>query len=393
VFGGGSIQLARISGIRIGVEPSWFFVLFLIIYLLTGYYGERFADGTAFTLAVVSALLFFLSLLLHELGHALVAQRNKIGILGIDLWMLGGVAKLDRDSDSPGVEFRVASAGPLVTLLIAGACFGAGSAIAGVSEAVDAAAFDSAGGEQVLAVLGYLTAINVLLLAFNLIPAFPLDGGRIARAAAWKATGDRTKATRLAARMGQGFGYLMIALGGYLLLRGEVVNGVWLAFVGLFLGQSARQAEAQTAITSRIEGLRVADVMDAEPVVVPATLSLERAWDEYFLRYGHPWFPVVDPDGRFSGLIAREAVEGVPEADRPGRAVASVMAVDTGGASGLRVGTEEPLEALLALEGLQRLGAIVAVDAEGRLRGVVTADQVRRALRGDDRSPVPARQG
>ncbi|MDQ3644724.1 MAG: site-2 protease family protein, partial [Actinomycetota bacterium] len=116
VFGGGSIQLARISGIRIGVEPSWFFVLFLIIYLLTGYYGDRFADGTAFTLAVVSALLFFLSLLLHELGHAVVARRNNIGIIGIDLWMLGGVAKMQRDTDSPGVEFRVAAAGPLVTL-------------------------------------------------------------------------------------------------------------------------------------------------------------------------------------------------------------------------------------------------------------------------------------
>jgi len=392
VFGGGSIQLARVSGIRVGVEPSWFLVLFLIIYLLTGYYGERFADGTAFTLAVVSALLFFVSLLAHELGHALVARRNKIGILGIDLWMFGGVAKLDRDSASPGVEFRVAAAGPLVTLLIAGACFGAGSAIAGAGDAVDAAAFDSAGGEQALAVLGYLTAINLLLLVFNMIPAFPLDGGRIARAAAWKVTGDRTKATRLAARVGQGFAYLMIALGGFLLVRGEVVNGVWLALVGLFLGQAARQAEAQTAITSRIEGLRVADVMDTEPVVVEATLPLDRAWDEFFLRYGYPWFPVVDPDGRFSGLIVREAVEGVPEAVRASRAVASAMAVDTDAASGLRVDTGEPVEALLGLEALQRLGAIMAVDAEGRLRGVVTVDGLRHALRAG-RSPVPSPQG
>ncbi len=380
MLGGGSIQLARISGIRIGVEPSWFFVLFLIIYLLTGYYGARFADGTAFTLAVVSALLFFLSLLLHELGHAVVARRNDIGIIGIDLWMLGGVAKMDRDSDSPGVEFRVAAAGPLVTLLIAVACFGAGTAIAGVGGAVDSTRFEAAGGNEVLAVLGYLTFINALLLVFNLVPAFPLDGGRIARAAIWWRTEDRAQATRLAARVGRGFSFLVMAGGVFFLLDGDLLNGVWFIFIGVFLGQAAKQAEAQTAITSRIEGLRVADVMDAEPVVVPATLSLGRAWDEFFLRYGHPWFPVVDPDGRFSGLIAREAVEGVPEADRPGRAVASVMAVDSDGASGLRVGTDEPLEALLALEGLQRLGAIVAVDPEGRLRGVVTVDQVRRAL-------------
>jgi Zn-dependent protease len=389
VFGGGSIQLARISGIRIGVEPSWFLVLFLIIYLLTGYYGERFADGTAFTLAAASALLFFGSVLLHELGHAVVARRNGIGIVGIDLWMFGGVAKMERDSDSPGVEFRVAAAGPMVTLLIGAACFAALTAIAGASGAVESTFFDAAGSDEVLAVLGYLTFINGLLLVFNLIPAFPLDGGRIARAAIWWRTGDRVRATRLAALVGRGFSFLLMGGGVWLLLTGDVFNGVWFVFVGLFLGQAAKQAEVQTSLTSRIEGLRVADVMDAEPVVVAGTLSLDRAWDEFFLRYGHPWFPVVAPDGRFCGLIAREAVEGVPEPDRPGRAVTSVMAVDSDGPSGLRVGTEEPLEALLAREGLQRLGAVVAVDREGHLRGVVTADQVRRALRGDVQSPLP----
>jgi Zn-dependent protease len=392
VFGGGSIQLARISGIRIGVEPSWFLVLFLIIYLLTGYYGERFADGTAFTLAAASALLFFGSVLLHELGHAVVARRNGIGIVGIDLWMFGGVAKMERDSDSPGVEFRVAAAGPMVTLLIGAACFAALTAISGASGAVESTFFDAARSYEVLAVLGYLTFINGLLLVFNLIPAFPLDGGRIARAAIWWRTGDRAQATRLAALVGRGFSLLMIAGGVWLLLRGDVVNGVWFVFVGIFLGQAAKQAGVQTSLTSRIEGMRVADVMDADPVVVVDTLSLDRAWDEFFLRYGYPWFCVVDPDGRFRGLIAREAVEGVPEAVRPGRSVASVMAVDAKGASGLRVGTEEPLEALLALDGLQRLGAVIAVDREGRLRGVVTVDQVRRALRGGGQTPVPTPQ-
>ncbi len=388
MFGGGSIQLARISGIRIGVEPSWFLVLFLIIYLLTGYYGDRFPDGTAFTLAVVSALLFFLSLLLHELGHAVVARRNNIGIVGIDLWILGGVAKMKRDSDSPGVEFRVAAAGPAVTLLIGVGCFGAGAAIAGAGGAVDSTLFDSGRSDEVLAVLGYLTFINGCLLVFNLIPAFPLDGGRIARAAIWWRTGDRARSTRLAARAGRGFSFLMMAAGVWLLLQGDVLNGVVFVFIGLFLGQAARQAETQTAFTSRIEGLQVADVMDADPVVVPDILSLDRAWEEFFLRYGHPWFPVVDPDGRFSGLIAREAVEGVPEPARPGRAVASVMALDSAATSDLRVGIEEPVEALLGLEGLQRLGAIVAVDSEGRLRGVVTVDQVRRALSSTQRPPV-----
>ena len=382
VFGGDSIKLARVFGVRIGIEPSWFVVLFALIYFLNLDYREQFGDGTALALAVASALLFFLSVLLHELGHAVVAIRNKIGILGIDLWMLGGVAKMDRDTDSAGVEFRVAVAGPVVTLLIAAACFGVGSLISGSGGVADAAVFDSASSDGVLQVLGYLTFINVVLLLFNLIPGFPLDGGRIARAIAWKVTGDRIRATRFAALLGRGFSWLMIAGGAYLLLvEGDVVSGIWLGFVGVFLGQAARGAEQQSIVTGRIEGLRVGDVMDDEPVAIPAKLTLDRAEEEFFLRYRYPWFPVIDSTGRFVGLITQASVEDLPEAVRAGRTVASVMAAEgDAGDSRLRVGTEEPLESLLSLDGLARLGAVMAVDGEGRLRGIVTADEVRRAL-------------
>lgn len=382
--GGGSIQLARVFGIRIGVEPSWFLVLFLIIWSLSGYYGDLFPDegGKSFALAVVSALLFFTSVLLHELGHAVVAIRNGIGIQGIDLWMFGGVAKMERDTDSAGVEFRVAVAGPVVTLILSLLCVGAVMASTGSGDAWDALLFDATGASGTVAVLAWLGFVNALLLVFNLIPGFPLDGGRIARAIAWWRTGDRGRATRFAARLGRGFSFLMIALGALLFLQGAIVSGIWLAFIGLFLGQAARQAEMQTAITDRIEGLRVSDVMDDEPVAIPGELPLDRAVDEFFLRYGYPWFPVVDASGRLVGLVTREAAESVPEAVRPGRAVASVMAADSGSErSGLRVGLEEPLETLLGLDGLARLGAIMAVDPEGRLRGIVTVDQVRRALR------------
>jgi CBS domain-containing protein len=230
-------------------------------------------------------------------------------------------------------------------------------------------------------VLSYLTSINALLLLFNLIPAFPLDGGRIARAIAWKVTGDRNRATRFAAATGKIGSFLMIGVGAYLVFfRGDLFGGIWLGFIGLFLGQAARGVEQETEIASRIEGLLVSDVMDAEPVAVPGELTLDRAEDEYFLRYGYPWFPVVDGLGRLTGLVTRAAVEGLPEAIRGGRTVASVMASDTDGESRLRVGTEEPLEAVLGKEPLIRLGAMMAVDGEGRLRGIVTADQVRRAL-------------
>jgi Zn-dependent protease len=381
MFGGGSIQLVRVFGIRIGVDVSWFLVLFLIIWSLSGYYGDLFPgqDGKAFALATASALLFFVSILLHELGHAVVAIRNGIPILGIDLWMFGGVAKLGRDTDSPGVEFRVAIAGPVVTLVIALACFGLGALLSGGGDSVHAAGLETGGFNEGTALLGYLTFINGLLLVFNLIPGYPLDGGRIVRAIAWWRTGDRNGATRFAARLGRGTAYLMIGVGIVIFLRGDVVGGAWLGFIGLFLSQAARSAEAQASFADRIDGLRVADVMDAEPVAIPESLTLDRAEEDYFLRYGWPWFPVVDDGGRLVGVVAREAVEGVADVVRPSRPVASVMARDEGD-SALRVRLEEPLEALLAREGLGRLGAIMAVDGDGVLRGVVTVERLRRAL-------------
>jgi Zn-dependent protease len=380
VLSGSSIQLARVFGIRIGVDASWFFVLFLIIWSLSGYYGDLFPgeDTKAFTLAVISALLFFVSILLHELGHAVVAIRNGIGITGIDLWMFGGVAKMERDTDSPGVEFRVAAAGPLVTLLIAALCYAVGALLSSPDDALRASRFETGAIGGAAAVSSYLFSINALVLVFNLIPGFPLDGGRIARAIAWRRTGDRTRATRFAARLGRLFAMLMIAVGAFWFITGNVIGGIWLVFIGFFLSQAARSAELQTAITSRIEGVRVQDVMDAEPVAIPEDLSLDRAEDEYFLRYRWPWFPVVDSFGRFVGLVTSQSVEGVPDAVRPGRNVASVMARDDAG--GLAASLDQPLEALLGRDSLQRLGAVMAVDRDGILRGIVTIDEVRRAL-------------
>jgi Zn-dependent protease len=390
MFGGGSIQLGRLFGIRIGADPSLLLIMGLIVWSLSGYYSsdDLFPDeGTkAFILAVISALLFFVSILLHELGHAVEARRSGIGIVGIDLWMFGGVAKMERDARSAGEEFRVAAAGPAVTLLIAVACWVAATVISGGGSATDALTLEATGGDEVLAVIGYLGSVNLLLLAFNLLPGFPLDGGRIARAIAWKVTGDRTRATRFAGILGRGFSYLLIGVGVFLCLIGNLFTGVWMAFVGVFLGQAARSAVAQTELTSRIEGVSVADVMDAEPVAVPVDLTADRVYDEYFLRYGWPWFPVIDGDGLLAGLITRGSVEELPEDARSARDARSLMASDPGNPdSSLRVDQDEPLETLLGREGLIRLGAVLAVDADGRLRGIVSAEDVRRALRG---SPV-----
>jgi Zn-dependent protease len=390
----GQLTLFHLRGIRIGVDYSWFLVLFLAIIYLSGVYRDvlsaESSDSQPYVLAVITAIAFFGSILLHELGHAVVATRNGIPISDITLWLFGGVARMTRDTDSPGVEFRVAAAGPLVTLLIALACAGLGIAIGGATEFWDAMGADeSADISGAMAVLSWLASINLLVLIFNLIPAFPLDGGRIARAIVWKLTGNRGRATRFAATVSQGFSYAFIALGLVWAFAGNVIGGIWLALIGYILAQSARGYAMQSEFSSRIEGISVADVMDAEPVAIPESASVERAIDEYFLRYRWPWFPVVDAADRFRGLLVREAADAVPEPSRADQTVGDVFELDAGGT--LRVRADAPLESLLGNDALRRLGGLAAVDADGQLRGVITADQVGRALRGaltrDDDAP------
>jgi Zn-dependent protease len=381
MFGGGSIQLGRVFGIRVGVDISWFLVLFLIIWSLSGYYEDVAPGSSAFLLATVSALLFFLSILLHEFGHAIVAIRNGIPIQGIDLWLFGGVAKLGRDSDTPGVEFRIAVAGPVVTLVIAAVCMGLGALISSPEEVLESSRFDDSTSGATLAVLGYLTSINLIVLFFNLIPGFPLDGGRIARAIAWKITGNRNRATRFAGVLGRFVGWALVGFGIFMALAWDsLLGGIWLAFIGFFLAQAAGSAVAQADFADRIVGIRVSDVMDAEPVAVPDAMPLDQAEQEFFMRYGWPWFPVVDRTGRLVGVVTHEAIASVPQLERATHPVASVMARDDGD-SGLRARVEDPLEDLLGRDGLARLGAVMAVDGDGVLRGIVTIEAVQRALR------------
>jgi Zn-dependent protease len=380
----GGITLFHVRGIRIGVDYSWFIVLFLIILWMSSSYrdmlGERQGAFGPYALAVASALLFFGSILLHELGHAFVSIRHGIGISGITLWMFGGIARMERDSDSPGTEFKIAIAGPIVTAVLVVLCFGAGLLLSSPNEFGDAARAQGTHTSGSVALLAWLGSINLLLLLFNLVPAFPLDGGRVARAIAWRRTGSRNAGTRFAANLGQGFGLLLILVGlGYFgAYLGDFISGIWLAFLGFILRGAARGAIAQTEITSRIEGISVADVMDREPVAIPEELSVEQALDEYFLRYRWPWFPVVDAAQRFIGLLDRGTADGVPAVDRASSTVKDVFAPDSGA---LSVSEDTPLESLLGNEALRRLGAVVATDADGHIRGVITIDAIGRALR------------
>ena len=382
-MGSGNITLFHVRGIRIGVDYSWFLVLFLIIFWLSGFYRDAIGASDdsiePYLLAVISALLFFGSILLHELGHAFVAIRNGIGIQGITLWMFGGIARMARDTDTPGKEFNVAIGGPVVTLLIVVLCTALGLALAGPDEFRDAALTESGTRTSgAAAVIAWLGSINLLVLVFNLVPAFPLDGGRIARAIAWRVTGDRGRATRFAATLGRGFAYLLIALGIFLVFQGDALSGIWLAVVGFILNGAARGAILQSRVEGQLGGLSVGDVMDREPVAIPEDASVERALDEFFLRYRYPWFPVIDGSSRFIGLLDSGAIEGVDEGLRDRTTVGEILARDEGA---LTVREDAPLESVLGNDALRRLGALIAIDEDGRLSGVVTVDAVGRALR------------
>src|SRR5436305_119893 len=377
----GSIPLARFMGIRIGVDASWFVVLFVYIWFLSSGYKDVLPGhpNRAFALAVASALLFFLSVLLHELGHAVVARRNGVEVTGINLWMFGGFASLRGEIPSAGAEFRIAAAGPLVTFVIVVACYGAGLAIWGPTEFGNGIVLKRGSGAAGGAILlAWLASINALVLFVNLIPALPLDGGRMLRAIAWWRTGDRNRASRASARVGRAVGGAAIGGGLLLLVSSGALIWLWVVLLGFFMTQAAGAEQVQSAISERLGGLRVVDVVDAEPVAIQARTKLDRAQEEFFLRYGWPWFPVVDDPGHVLGVLTQGKLDQVPEGLRTEYTADQVMIADQGK---FKISQDAPLETLLAAEGLTQLGALLAVDADGVLRGIVTADQVRRALR------------
>jgi Zn-dependent protease len=309
-----SIELGRIFGIRIGINWSWLVVFALISWTLAaGVFPETnpgLSDGAYIAMAIVAAVLFFASLLLHELGHAFEAQREGMEIEGITLWLFGGVAKFKGMFPSAGAEFRIAIAGPLVSLVL-GVLFSLGAWTISTTDAVDAVA----------AWLGY---INLALLVFNLLPALPLDGGRVLRSALWHSRGDFLTATRAAARIGRGFGFLLIAGGIFMFVFQGSFSGAWLAFIGWFLLQAATAEDRYALVSETLGGVRVRDLMIREPVTVPAAMSIARFMDEIAWSRRYTSYPVVD-GGRVVGLLAFRCVAEVPRSEWEHRLVGDCM--------------------------------------------------------------------
>jgi Zn-dependent protease/CBS domain-containing protein len=309
-----SIQLGRIAGIKIGVNWSWLVVFALIVWSLAdGVFPSQnpgHSDATYIAAAIVAALAFFASLLLHELGHARQARREGMEIEGITLWLFGGVAQFKGGFRSAGAEFRVAIAGPLVSLVL-GIVFVVLAVFAELPSVVDG----------VVSWLGY---INLTLLVFNLLPALPLDGGRVLRSALWHFKEDLAWATRVAADVGRGFGYLFIAAGIAMLIFQDSFSGAWLAFIGWFLLQAATAEARYVVARQALEGVRVRDLMVREPAKIEADLTLGQFMDQIASSHRYTTYPVLE-QGRPVGLLPFRSVAAVPRNEWDRRRVRDSM--------------------------------------------------------------------
>jgi Zn-dependent protease/CBS domain-containing protein len=360
----GNISLGRIGGVEVRVNWSWLIVLALIVWTLAdGVFPSQnpgLSGDTHLAMAVVAALLFFASILLHELGHAWEARREGLEVDGITLWLFGGVSQFKGGFPSAGAEFRIAIAGPLVSLIL-GVVFVL-IAIAGLPSAVDGVA----------AWLGY---INLALLVFNLIPALPLDGGRVLRAALWQSRGDLGWATRVGTDIGRVFGYLFIGLGVAMFIFQGSFSGAWLAFIGWFLLQAATAEARYIATEAALHGLRVRDLMVRDPVTVDGNLTVGRFMDEVARSRRFTTYPVVD-GGRPIGLLAFGSVAALPRSEWDSRRVREAMLPLE--RVPLLTEDETAIDALTALSSPTSNRGLVVED--GHLAGLLSITDLTRAL-------------
>ena len=366
-----TFTILRVRGIPIGINWSWLFIAVLLTWVL----GSAFfpsthpglSNGAYLAMAVTAVALFFLSVLLHELAHALVGLREGVRIEGITLWLLGGVARFTGGVPSPRTEFRMTVVGPLTSLALA-ALFAAGAdALQRTGAPVSA-----------VAVATYLARINLILAGFNLVPALPLDGGRILRAYLWRRQGNFIAASVSAARAGRAFGVLLVWVGVLGFLTGSGLGGLWLVILGWFLLQAASSEAAAALVQQTFAGKRVRDVMTPDPDTVDASWTVARFVEETTGPRGHATYPVL-ADGRFVGLMSLRLAADIPPEERPLRTVGSVMLPRE---RVTVVGPDAPVMEVLSALQTPPGRAVVVEEAEvtGRVAGIVSAADVTRAM-------------
>src|ERR671937_219099 len=364
---GTSWRVARIAGIEVRIDSSWAVIALLITYSmylrLATLYPEL-SGGGAVGLAILATVLFFGSVLVHELAHALVSQARGIRVQDITLFLFGGATRARVESRGPGDEFLIALVGPLTSGLLAG-LFGLVAGVGG-----DLLSRPLAG------TLGYLAWTNLLLAAFNLVPGFPLDGGRLLRSAIWKATGSLGRATQVASLSGQAVGWLLVAAGVVSLLGGNLAGGIWFAFIGWFLVQAARSSYQELQLRHMLRGVEAEDVMAGNLRRIGPDVSLQDAVDDYFMRYDHGAFP-VDEQGRTIGLLTLRGVRRVPREQWPTRRVRDHM-VPLG--DQVVVAPDARMDGVLGKLQDGQAGRVLVVDG-GEVVGIITPSDLTRWLR------------
>jgi Zn-dependent protease/CBS domain-containing protein len=352
------LKLFRIAGIQIRLDYSWLIIFVLVLWSLSaGYFPRHYPDqstSTYWIAGLVATVLFFASILIHELSHSLMAMRYGIKIPEITLFVFGGMAHISEDPKTPKIEFNMAVVGPLASFLLAGLFWGIKVVFEGIIPSLG------------VIVLEYLAWINVALGVFNLFPGFPLDGGRVFRAFWWWKTGSLRRATRLASDMGKGLALTLIILGGLQIFAGALLGGLWFIFIGMFLRGMAEGGYQELILKQSLEAVEAREIMVRDVVTLPPGLPLSRVITDYFLRYGYRGFPVAQ-EKRVLGVISLAEVKSVPEEERDSKKAEDVMrprsekieiAPEASLSDALQKMTQEEMGRLLVMEKDQMLGMI-----------------------------------
>lgn len=362
------IRIGKVMGIDILLNFSWFFILLLITYsLAVGFFpvaAPGFSVVAYWIMGLVASVLLFASVLFHELSHSFIAKRNGLPVSSITLFIFGGVSNITEEPKTPGIEFRMAIAGPAMSFLLAGVFL----VLWALGESVHA-------GRFITSIALYLWIINLILGIFNLVPGFPLDGGRVLRSILWAGERNLRKATRQASVVGQGFGYFLI-LGGLLMLFSKaIVGGLWFIFIGWFLAEAAQGSYQQLLVEQTLEGVTVGEIMTRDPVTIDGAMNVAHLVHDYFLKYHYGGFPVVE-NGRPVGIVSLGDVREVPRERWESVTVTSVSRPITADS------TLRPRDdAAHALSKMVQLGqGRLAVIDDGRLVGMVTRTDVTRYL-------------
>jgi len=364
-----SIKLFKIFGIEVRLDYSWFIIFALFTYYFGFYYFPSYLPGLnkglLAVVTIVTVILFFLSVLIHEISHSLVARRKGTPVERITLFLFGGMAQIEKEPETPYSEFIMAVAGPAASFILA-AVFGT-------------IWFFTRNIGPIGVPVGYLAVINIVLGVFNMLPGYPLDGGRVLRSIIWKVTGNLRRATFIASTAGRVLGFMIIAAGIYFIFTGNFLNGIWLSFIGWFLQSSAQMGYRQIIFETSIKGIKVKDVINEDIVYVLKDITVQELVDDYFMRYRFGRFPVIEDKKtqKLMGIISLHDIKGIPKEKWPEVKAGDIVEAVS---DSERVDLSMEISDAIKKMGKNNLSHL-AVISGGRLRGIITKSDVMRFIK------------